>query len=101
MKMMNFCTDVCLRACMAAERQRAWMRGCRETVCGDTCVRGCMYTWMRACMRAFVRAWMYVCVDACVDACVCIGGRPSWIFPRGRFTEAPVAYRDTVSAPSI
>src|SRR6218665_3079435 len=50
---------------------------------------------MRACLRAWMRASVYVSVS------VCRGGRPSWIFLRVRFAEAPVAYPDTVSAPSI
>src|SRR6218665_2730528 len=86
-----------------------------EHRCLSACVRG----WMPVRMRACVRAWMPVCMLACVRACelgclcvyvrasvyvsvcVCRGGRPSWIFPRVRFAEAPVAYTDTVSAPSI
>src|SRR6218665_168576 len=77
MKMMNFCTDVCLRA-----RQGDRVSACVHAIQGDS-------------VRVSVRASVYVSV------CVCRVGRPSWIFSRIRFAEAPVAYPDTVSAPSI
>src|SRR6218665_4001272 len=48
MKMMNFCTDVCPRACEL----------------------GCLCVWVRACVRAWMPACVYACVRASLDACV-------------------------------
>src|SRR6218665_2486709 len=74
-----------------------FLRACMEPTQMSVCVRG----WMpvRGCLRACERVCVRVCLRASV--CVCRGGLPSWIFPRVRFTEVPVAYPDTVSAPSI
>src|SRR6218665_2002185 len=115
MKMMNFCTDVCPRACVR-DRETVCLRAC-ELGCLCVCVRAgvvgclcvCVCASLDACVYACVRAWMPVCMRACelgclcvcVRVCVCNGGRLSWIFPRVRFAEAPVAYPDIVSAPSI
>src|SRR6218665_3393722 len=76
MKMMNFCTDVCPRACV---------NGCL-CVCVRACERAWMHVCMRACVRASVRAWMSVCMlaceraslDACVYACVRASERASF-----------------------
>src|SRR6218665_2112388 len=69
--------------------------------CVRACELGCLC--MRACERACELGCLCVCVRASVyvSVCVCRGGRPSWIFPRVRFAEAPVAYPDIVSPPSI
>src|SRR6218665_3520357 len=93
--------DACVYACV-----RVCVRAC-EHGCLCVCVRACELGCLCVCVRARVRASLDACVYACVRAsvyvsvCVCRGGRPFWIFPRVRFAEAPVAYPDIVSAPSI
>src|SRR6218665_2132967 len=90
---LDACAYACVRACV-----RAWM---------PVRTRGCVRASLDACLCVRVRACVYGCLCVCVRAsvyvsvCVCRGGRPSLIFPRVRFAEAPVAYPDIVSAPSI
>src|SRR6218665_7135 len=92
---MSVRVDAWMDACACV---RAWM-----PMCIHACVRAsldaCVYACVEACERASLDACVYACVY--VSVCVCKGGRPSWIFPRVRFAEAPVAYPDIVSAPSI
>src|SRR6218665_1733327 len=86
MKMMNFCTDVCPRACVR-DRETVCLRACetgRQRACVRASVRASVRAWMsvrmraweracvRACVRASVRASLDVCAYACERVCECV-----------------------------